>query len=60
MDPFEYVMHWTMLSFLFSGLGSVSSTLVYLYIAFCLYTISSHGVGVIDDLELAGPTRRNQ
>ena len=40
MDPFEYLLPWSMLSVLFSGLWSIVSILVYLFVAFCLYTIA--------------------
>jgi uncharacterized membrane protein YoaK (UPF0700 family) len=40
MHSIDYLMPWSMLSFLFTGLWSVVSILVYLFVAFCLYTIA--------------------
>ncbi len=40
MDAFDYVQPWNMLAFLFSGIWSLLSLVVYAYVAFCLYTIA--------------------
>ena len=40
MDPFEYILPWEMLGFLMSGLWSVVSIVVYVFVAFCLFTIA--------------------
>jgi len=40
VDPFEYILPWEMLGFLMSGLWSVVSIAVYVFVAFCLFTIA--------------------
>ena len=40
MDPFEYIFPLEMLGFLVSGIGSIVSLAMYVFVAVCLYIIA--------------------